>query len=615
MSFEADIGYRRGRVRAGCRFIIAALGIAVGWCAQAAEPVSRFGAYEGYSEVKYDGYQRTSEYVTVRDGTRLAIDIYRPTLKGQVATERLPVVWSFTPYNRATRDAEGRITPSNAAQLSLIPYGYIVAIADVRGKGASFGVRKGPADSNEMSDAGDLIDWLAKQPYTNGNIGMMGCSYFGFTALQGAFSGSPHLKAVFVGTTAFDQYGTFAAGGIPSEGLLDDVVPADVVVEVDADKDRKLVLQALKEHEKNTPTGKFFASTPFRDDVNPFTGTRWWEAASVYSNLSKVRPDVGFYIYGGYYDLYADQTVIKYNNLRNPKKLAFGNWPHCEAPGFRLDRERLRFFDYWLKGIQNNVMSEPPVHVYVTRAKDGTEWRSLPEWPKPKSVSRFFLSSAKYSAGPGVARGRESAVAAGMLQTAAPPKGTPPVEIRDLPDVDPLVIYGTARANVDTYSATFTLPPQQVNREIIGSPVARLWISTPATDADIHVYLEAVNRMGGAEIISRGVLRASRRATGEPPYDMGGLPWQTHRRADAKPLKPNEMVALDIALSPTAYTIRPGDLLRLAVTTRPPFGKSDMQPPLVRVHSTDEHPSYIEIPEVDTQALALDPDETEGLLP
>lgn len=274
-------------------WIARATGIAMAFllCGAAALPPqqasrrSAFGVYEGYSPLLYDGYERKSQYVTVRDGTRLAVDIYRPTRGGQVESAPLPVVWTFTPYNRATRTPDGRIVPSDAAQLSLLRYGYVIAIADVRGKGASFGVRNGPADANETNDAYDINEWLARQPFFSGRTGMMGCSYFAATALQTVRAGAPSLKAAFVGTTMFDQYGTFAAGGITSAGLLDDSVPADSVSEVDADTDRSQLLQAHAGHRANTPTGQFFASTPFRDDLNPFTNTRWWEVASFYPYL------------------------------------------------------------------------------------------------------------------------------------------------------------------------------------------------------------------------------------------------------------------------------------------------------------------------------------------
>jgi predicted acyl esterase len=214
-------------------------------------------------------------------------------------------------------------------------------------------------------------------------------------------------------------------------------------------------------------------------------------------------------------------------------------------------------------------------------------------------LARALLPGARHTD-----RGPQQPLSSGVLQSSIPAPVAAPTVLREVPTPSTHVVYGMPRASVDPYSATFTLPPQQEWMEIIGSPTARLWISTPASDADGYVYLEAVHRMGGAEIIARGVLRASHRKIGTPPYKTGGLPWHTHLRADFQPLRPNEPVALDIALSPTAYTIRSGDLLRLAVTTRAPSNRSPIPPP-VQILSDENHASYLEIPDVDTRSAAV----------
>ncbi len=590
--------------------VLLTMGAMAAW-AQSGQRRSEFGSYSGYSAPSYDGYERNSQYVTVRDGTQIAVDVYRPTRSGRLADQPLPVVWTFTPYNRATRDAAGVVTASEAAQLGLLNYGYALAIADVRGKGASFGKRNGPADANETNDAYDITEWLAARPWSNGKVGMMGCSYFGATALQGVRSGAPHLKAAFVGTTMFDQYGTFAQGGITSDGLLDDSVSAQAVVEVDADKDRSRLAAAFAEHAGNTPTGRFFAATPFRDDLNPYTTTRWWEVGSFYPYVDKLGKDVGIYVYGGYNDAYADQTILKYWNLKSAKKLAFGDWPHCETPGFAVDVERLRFFDYWLKGIENGVMSEAPVHVYVSRAQDGREWRGLDDWPSP-ARTRYYLAAGSANSFPPQRGAQKAWVEGGSLQLEPPSADAGTVVLANVPNPQPLVIYGAVRGSVDPYSATFTLPAQDRWREIVGSPVLRLWVTTPANDADLYVYLEHVHRLGGAQVIARGVLRASHRKTGQAPYDTRGLPWQTHRRADVLPLTPGEAVAVEITLSPVAYTFRKGDLLRLAVTTRRPTSAPGKAPEALTIWSDASHPSWIELPDVDTRSKALNHDAAVG---
>lgn len=578
------------------------------WPATGADqpPESAPGRYRGYSPALYDDVQRSSVHVPAADGTRLAIDIYRPMRDGRVETGPLPVIFQFTPYNRATRLPDGTVQPYAKFPLGLAAHGYVLAIADVRGKGASFGTRSGPADANELGDAATLVEWLGKQPWSSGKLGLNGCSYNGSTALQAARAPSNYVKAVFVGSSMFDQYGAFAPGGIASRGLLDDVVPAARVVGVDGDGGERLKLQALAEQRANTDTGKFFAASPYRDDRNPYTNTRWWIEASLYPHLATLRRDIAFYFHAGYFDAYGTQTLLQYLNLPNPKRLLYSAASHCESPNFNLDLERLRFFDHWLKGTPNGIMQEPPVLVEIKRARDGTEWRALPAWPSQAARSRYYLAPQAPPPTPGT-RGGPMPWFDGSLQATPPGPGQPEVRLAKLPEIAPIVLYGYPVAGVEAHSANYTLPAQALGREIVGRPSARIWIRSAAPDADIYAYLEAVHRRGGAEVIASSVLRASHRKTGSAPYDTGGVPWHTHLRADALPLPPGTPVALEFAFSATAYALQPGDLLRLSVSTRNPRAGAGQAPPEVSIVSDAAHPSWIEVPDVDTRDWALNP--------
>jgi predicted acyl esterase len=154
--------------------------LAVASCASDAsngtDRISRPSEYMGWSEQAYDGYVRTSFYVPVRDGTKLAVDLYRPTKGGAVASEKLPVVWMHSPYNRRTyRGGETAETYPGFA-LKLAPYGYNVAVVDFRGVYASYGMNigynRGEWVDAAKFDAYDITEWFAKQPWSNGRIGM-----------------------------------------------------------------------------------------------------------------------------------------------------------------------------------------------------------------------------------------------------------------------------------------------------------------------------------------------------------------------------------------------------------------------------------------------------------
>jgi len=200
-------------------FVAALAASAAGQDAQPAK-VSRPGEYRGYSQAKYDGYRLTSTYVAMRDGTRLAVDIFRPTRNGVVADERLPVLWMHSPYNRRPKGGKSEAEAYPGGPLELVKYGYVVAVADFRGLYASFGQNKlynnGEYFGAAWTDAYDVTEWLARQPWSSGKIGMWGCSATGGSQLQAAATRPPSLKAIFPLSPNFDAYEFANYGGAPS---------------------------------------------------------------------------------------------------------------------------------------------------------------------------------------------------------------------------------------------------------------------------------------------------------------------------------------------------------------------------------------------------------------
>ena len=162
----------------------------------AAQKISRLGEYSGYSEPIYDSSVRSSQYVTMRDGTKLAVDIIRPTRNGQVHTDPLPVIWTHHRYTRARvrNDTLYTILDWMPYLPRVMSHGYVVAAVDTRGGGASFGTQQGFFGREEAGDAYEITEWLAAQPWSDGNIGMYGRSYLGITQYFAA-SEAPPLSA------------------------------------------------------------------------------------------------------------------------------------------------------------------------------------------------------------------------------------------------------------------------------------------------------------------------------------------------------------------------------------------------------------------------------------
>ncbi len=168
---------------------------------------AKFGDYKAIAQAPYDSWVRSSLYLKMRDGVRLAVDILRPAKKGVVEIKPLPALWTHTRYRRASV-VNGKIHSSLEAPhlLALLQRGYVLASVDVRGSGASFGVFQGIFTPEESQDAYEVTEWLAKQPWCDGKIGMFGGSYLGITQLMAAAQKPPHLKAIMPMVALFDLY-------------------------------------------------------------------------------------------------------------------------------------------------------------------------------------------------------------------------------------------------------------------------------------------------------------------------------------------------------------------------------------------------------------------------
>jgi predicted acyl esterase len=559
----------------------------VAGASQASDPkISKPGQYAGYTSAQYDGYQLTSRYVTVRDGTRLAVDVFLPTQAGKVADGKLPVVWMHTPYNR--RNTNNGLTAANypGKALQLVKYGYVVAVADFRGLYASFGrnagYNRGEWQDAARFDAYDITEWLAKQPWSNGKVGMWGCSATGGSQMQALTTAPPSLKAIFPMSCEWDVYAFVAAGGItPHDG------PTMMMrggsreerdrnaVAVDGDTDGKLLAQAVGEHARNLETAGF---APFRDSQSAEFGNAWWLKSSPHSYADEInRSGIAIYAAVNWAEGYTGHgPAYTFNNLRTPKKLILGPGRHCDwatvltDTGFDIVTEELRFFDYWLRGIDNGVMREPAVTYYTYNAPKERAWTSSATWPPRATRTVFYLGD-------------------GTLNTEQSPGGEGATR--------KAVSYDT-EAEAFWSGVQFATTPLAQDTEVTGPPSARLWLASTATDADIVARIDDVAPDGTHIYVGiEGKLRASLRATAPAPYETMGLPWHPFTTASAQPLKPGVPVQVEFEFLPTSYNFKAGHRVRLTLQFADPRATPKLNPaPLVTLLHGANTASMIELP-------------------
>lgn len=552
--------------------------------AQAPARVSKLGQYAGYSTASYDGVQRSSFYIPMRDGVKLAADLYRPTKNGVPASEKLPVIWSHTPYNR-----RGRTTPMEA----LIRHGYNVAVVDFRGVYASYGSNKGYNRGEWLdparNDAYDVTEWFAKQPYSNGNIGMWGCSAVGGSQMQAATTRPPSLKAVIPQSAEFDPYPVWVLGGMASgqnvgtptaEGGTNQVAQRDrSAVAVDGPDGEAELARAIASHAGNFDSP---GPLPYRDSISSTVGIPWWMVTNPSAHVEALqKPGMGVMVTANWDE--AGTRHGAFTTLRNlPQgqvKLIAGPGAHCgwnvalRDAAMDIDIEQLRFFDYWLKGVQNGVMQEDPVTYYTYNAPEGRQWQTAKTWPPASRQTSYFLSSRAL----GTDKPSASATQAGQM-------------------VSNVRISSISVTTNGEGSVTYETAPLRADTEVTGDPVASLWISTAAPDVDVIARLEDVAPDGQATSYQMlGGLRASVRKLGTAPYDNRGLPWHPSRQEDVQPLKAGEPVELKFALLPMSYNFKAGHRIRLSLYFTAPNG---VAPQAVTVHEGGNRASQITLPVV-----------------
>jgi predicted acyl esterase len=386
---------RLGKLRSAGLFVVMVLCAAVVARAQAQD--------------EPDDYVRSSLYVPVRDGTQLAMNVYRPARDGVAVDTPLPVIFMFTPYRARYRNAEGAVVELSQARSfgldRLLKAGeYVIAEADIRGKGASFGARRGFQDRTEALDGHDLVQWLAEQPWSNGIVGMAGCSYLGGSTVQVATTRPPALKAIFAGASDLDKFDFVRNGGIPAqfntrpdEPLSDDLMS----IPMDADSDGSQLRTAVAEHAANTPMAALWYGMPFRDSVSPLTGNAFWEEVGPYTYLDDLRAaQLPAYFWSNLKDEPTSQMILAAANL--DAKLLIGPGSHCiPPPGIDLGTEIKRFFDQHLKGIDTGITREPKYQWWTENAPSDATWTRSDRLPGADSTRQpWYLGAGSFDTAP-----------------------------------------------------------------------------------------------------------------------------------------------------------------------------------------------------------------------
>jgi putative CocE/NonD family hydrolase len=359
---------------------------------------------------------------------------------------------------------------------------------------------------------------------------------------------------------------------------------------VDEDTDESMLAEATKEHEANGNLVELADQMPFRDSVmdNPFGGPLGYPTVSPSGHMEEIEGSgVVIYNMGGWMDCYSTATLSFQDTLSNESKCLIGDYDHTqhlENDGL----EAVRFFDRYLKGIENGIDEEAPFYIY-TSGRD--EWRFEDDWPLADEVeTNYYLSSGgELTTTMPAAEGMDEYVVdystgSGINSRWLAMTGNP----SEYPD----------RAEEGEKLLTYTTAPLEEDTEITGHPTLYLYTSVNATDGDFFVYLEDIDEEGYVQYESEGQLRASLRSLSERPW-LPVLPYHPSGQADAQPLVPGEMTELVISLFPISHVFKQGHSIRISIAgaDRHNFRTPKQDPPpTYTVYTGGESASYVVLP-------------------
>ncbi|MCP4257707.1 MAG: CocE/NonD family hydrolase [Planctomycetes bacterium] len=549
--------------------------------------------------------------VPMRDGVNLFTDIYRPDEKG-----RFPVILVRTPYKKEKFESIAH---------SYTKRGYVVAVQDCRGCFASVGIWE--PYINEPEDGYDTIEWLAGQPWSTGKVGMIGESYLGSAQWWAARERPPHLVTIIPNCSLPDpfynipyEYGVLAM--LESMGWLNGL---ETDVELGGDIRPLPVIDLYKPVVgRDDPIWRKWLEHPVNDE--------YWEQANFLDHLEDVRIPV--FHQSGWFD--ADGIGTKLNYLRmashgHPyQKLIMGPWGHTPYASRRvgdldfgpkaaidLPQEYMRWFDYWLKGIDNGIVNEPLVRIF---AMGSNKWLEGNAYPLERTrFQKWYLSSG------GAAN---TSTGDGLLLTEVPAADSPPDRYTydpgdptpapcffELPGADegnhekitPLTQYvGKSLENLELRQAyhdkiarsrrdilVYTSEPLTRPLTFAGPIEGVLYASSSGRDTDWFMRLMEVDKKGKIFELVEGKIRARyRRSTKKAVF-----------------LNPGEVYKYDIDMWQTGITVPVGHRLRVEVASAsfPVFSRNlntgghnekdtDYVPAEQTIYHNTKYPSHVLLP-------------------
>ncbi len=500
--------------------------------------------------------------MTLADGTRLRVDIYRPDGPDG---ERCPALLSWSAYGKRMQALKRGCLPSasllydhslEAGDIDFfVRRGYAFVIPDPRGIGLSEGEFLGVYNPQEQSDVCEVIEWCATLPWCSGDVAMLGYSYFGIIQMLAAARRPPHLRCIMPLSFTDDYYQHGYYGGVPHTylSIYQELCPANNPMPWSSKLYSEETLREMMRLRGEDPDiavisyfSKILNTWPpryhsyFLDVLIHEVDGPFWKARSARELYDRV--GVPVYIKCGWAPsgrwTAPAFRVMNSPELAVPKRMGvMEGYGGLELPYRYMNEECLRWYDHWLKGVDTGIMDEPPIKMNVL----GAGFRYESEWPLASTEWReLYLRSF------------------GKLKWEPDPEsGVPPDNLAHSPPsvtaAVPALVYTTEM---------FTRPT-----EFTGPVTLYLYASIDAEDANFIVKLWDILPNGERHPICRyGALRASHRLVPEL-----SKPWEpVHDHEHPVPVKPGEIREYVIEINPMAWVFQPGHRISLEIKSMDP---------------------------------------------
>lgn len=576
------------------------------------------------SKPTFEVVEKRGEGVPMRDGLKLSTDLYLPK-----TDDKVPVVLIRTPYKKEMSELDAKFYARR---------GYAVAVQDVRGRFASPG--EWEPFVNEKKDGYDTIEWLAAQPWSSGKVGMIGASYLGWVQWWAASENPPHLTTIIPNVSPPDpfynmpyEYGAFFLLGAI---WWADVVEQEATGDLSGVAMGKIMEKKFAQLLRGLPVidlDKTFLgkeSRHWRTWIEHNTEDDYWARASFLKSLDKVRIPV--FHQSGWFDGDGIGSKLNYAAMvrhgHPHQKLILGPWGHQaeasrrlgdwdfgEQAAFDLPREYLRWFDYWLKGVDNGIVKEPLVRIF---AMNSNVWLTGDTYPLPQTrFEKWYLSSggnANTSKGDGKLS-REAPSADGPPDRYAYDPGDPTpnptyreeTEEEEQRERTQEELKKIAKEHHESVTSqrrdilVYTSEPFDGDYTFAGPVSGKLFAASSAKDTDWFMRLLLVEPDGEVTNLVEGRLRAR------------------YRNSMSRPelLEPGKVYEYDLDLWQTGLTVKKGQRLRVEVASATfPFfsrnlntgGHNEKETTYVTAEQTIHHdaqrPSHVLLPMIPAEKIA-----------